>query len=97
MKTPGIAIVISMLALAFAACAPGEGERCNPLAFNDECGTGLSCLYPANCGVAYCCPPADKVIAATPATCQVCVAQADAMTDTVADASTDTGADPATE
>jgi hypothetical protein len=50
------------LLLACAGCAPGQGERCNPLEISDppsqgNCPTGFSCVYPTapNCGVAYCC------------------------------------------
>jgi hypothetical protein len=44
------------LLLGLVAC-PGAGERCNPLAFDSECPSGLTCIYPTApmCGVAYCC------------------------------------------
>jgi hypothetical protein len=58
------------LTFAMAGCPPGAGERCNPLRFNDECGAGLACIYPANCGVAFCCPPpADMSSASMPPMC----------------------------
>jgi hypothetical protein len=59
------------LLIALAGCHPGEGERCNPLLFNDECTGGLKCIYPTNCGVAYCCPPPELMSAAS-GNCQAC-------------------------
>jgi hypothetical protein len=47
---------ISTVVLLLAGCHPDEGERCNPMLFNDECNSGFSCTYPQNCGVAFCCP-----------------------------------------
>ena len=51
------------LATAANACDGGrEGERCNPLLSNNECGSGLTCQQPANaalgtvCPENYCCP-----------------------------------------
>lgn len=48
--------------LLLVACAPGNGERCNPLRYSDngaqgDCADGFACVYPTapNCGVAYCC------------------------------------------
>jgi hypothetical protein len=66
----------ALLALLFAAAGckhPGEGERCNPMLFTDQCGT-LSCVYPQGCGVAFCCPvDADGgVVPNTTLTCQPC-------------------------
>jgi hypothetical protein len=60
---------LTMLLLAGTACRPNVGERCNPLQFNvsGQCSAGLSCLYPTNCGVAFCCPP--ETAASTPAMC----------------------------
>jgi hypothetical protein len=54
-------LLAPMLATLFfaalvAGCHPGEGERCNPMLFTDECPTNLACIYPEGCGVAYCCP-----------------------------------------
>jgi hypothetical protein len=66
------ALALGALLLAGASCTPAEGERCNPLRFNDECGSGLQCTYPKGCGVAYCCPPADKITPQTVSTCQAC-------------------------
>jgi hypothetical protein len=44
-------------ALVTPACDVGkEGERCNPLLTNDECGSGLSCQEPTDCPESYCCP-----------------------------------------
>lgn len=50
---------VALLMFAVAGCHPAEGERCDQPLFNDECTAGnaaLHCVYPANCGVAYCCP-----------------------------------------
>ncbi len=58
--------------LAEIGCTPGEGDRCNPLRFSDECAQGTSCLYPKNCSVAYCCPPPAKVTSQTTSVCQAC-------------------------
>lgn len=58
--------------LAGAGCTTGEGERCNPLRFSDECAPGNSCMYPKNCAVAYCCPPADRVGPQTSSNCKAC-------------------------
>ena len=57
--------------ILLGACHPGEGERCNPLLFNDECNPGFQCTYPANCGVAYCCPTSGP---SSNANCQPCAA-----------------------
>jgi hypothetical protein len=56
---------VAVMAIGFLmiGCHPSEGERCNPLLFNDECTAGnpqLSCVYPPNCPVAYCCPMMTK-------------------------------------
>jgi hypothetical protein len=51
---------------ALAACHPREGQRCNPLSFNDDCGGGLTCLYPPGCGIAFCCPTPDMFNNAVP-------------------------------
>jgi hypothetical protein len=65
-----LAAAVGLFALTCAAaCKPSEGDRCNPLLFSDECGSGLACTYPAGCGVAYCCPPSTTN---APATCQPC-------------------------
>ncbi len=70
------AFAIVTLLLAAAGCHPGEGERCNPLLFSDECTAGnaaLSCVYPPHCGVAYCCPT--KASSTNP-NCQACPSDA---------------------
>jgi hypothetical protein len=51
--------ILALLAL-LTACKPGDGERCNPSAFTDECQPNdrhLACVLPTgpNCGVAFCC------------------------------------------
>jgi hypothetical protein len=62
---------IGFFALLLASgCAPGEGDRCNPLLFSDECGGGLQCTVPQNCAVAYCCPTNSEPV--TVANCQAC-------------------------
>lgn len=62
-----------VIAAAVAGCTgPGQGERCNPLLFSDECSGGNSCQTPTGCAVAYCCPPPDKVTASTSPNCRVC-------------------------
>ena len=53
-------LIVLAASLSLAACRPSEGERCNPLAFTDECQPNdkhLACVYPlgAACGIAYCC------------------------------------------
>jgi hypothetical protein len=61
---------LASLLLFAAACKPSVGQRCNPLQFDvpEQCSAGLVCIYPPNCGVAFCCPPAgDMTGAATPA------------------------------
>jgi hypothetical protein len=64
---------VGLLLLAVAGCDPSEGDRCNPLLFNDDCtSAGLVCVYPPNCGVAFCCPPADKMTAQTSPHCGAC-------------------------
>ncbi len=68
-----IMIAASLFITTFAACHLEEGDRCNPLQFSDPCNpgaTGLSCVYPSNCGVAYCCPA--KVTAQSDPNCQPC-------------------------
>jgi hypothetical protein len=55
---------------AWVSCTPGEGERCNPLRFTDECTNGTQCTYPKNCGVAYCCPA--QVTPQSSPSCQAC-------------------------
>jgi hypothetical protein len=61
----GLLIVV----VSFAACHPGEGERCNPMLFSDECNSGFACTYPANCPVAFCCPTSGT---SSNANCQAC-------------------------
>jgi hypothetical protein len=59
MKSMLIKMIGIAALLVTAACHPGEGERCNPLFFGDECTAGdpnLSCVYPPGCGVAFFCP-----------------------------------------
>jgi len=50
-------LIMFTFATAVLGCSQGEGQRCNPLFFTDECGSGLTCIYPTApmCGVAYCC------------------------------------------
>jgi hypothetical protein len=55
--------------LCFIGCNRERGERCNPLLFEDECGSGLSCQYPTNCAVAVCCPPSGMTNANVPPGC----------------------------
>jgi hypothetical protein len=78
-----LATAAIVTALAGGACRQNEGERCNPLLYSDVpdggtgtggCNTGLVCVYPANCGVAYCCPPI--VTPASSPNCQPCPADA---------------------
>jgi hypothetical protein len=57
MKEPTMTRIFVAFLIGAAACHPSMGERCNPLLFEDECGSGLACTYPPNCGVAFCCPP----------------------------------------
>jgi hypothetical protein len=64
------ALLIVALALGAAACNPGLGERCNPLLFNDACQDNTKCVYPDNCGVAYCCPMGPNDVPS----CQACPA-----------------------
>jgi hypothetical protein len=64
-------VILVFTALAAVACHPDEGQRCNPLLFNDECPSNLACTYPPNCGVAYCCPKSGP--SAQP-NCQACPA-----------------------
>ena len=67
-----------LLGLLAAGCgAPGLGERCNPLLFqvSDQCAKGLSCTYPAHCGVAYCCPISGTT---SDPSCQACPSDAGA-------------------
>ena len=78
MKLMGIAL----LAAVTSCSGPKQGERCNPLLFSDECGAGSMCTYPANCGVAYCCPVTGGT---TNPNCQACPAP-DAGTDDAATA-----------
>jgi hypothetical protein len=63
-----VTVVGFALLLALAGCRREKGERCNPLEFNvdDQCTNGLACLYPANCGVAFCCPPSDMLTTTVP-------------------------------
>ena len=73
---------ITTLLLAGVGCNPGEGDRCNPLLFNDECGSvKLPCTYPPNCGVAYCCPTPDKVTPSTSSNCLACATDDAGTTD----------------
>jgi hypothetical protein len=68
-------VLLTTLAGAGAGCHPGLGERCNPALFSDECTAGdstLSCVYPPNCGVAYCCPTADKTGSSSNPNCMAC-------------------------
>lgn len=58
--------------LAGAGCTTGEGERCNPQRYSDECAPGNSCMYPKNCAVAYCCPPLERVGPQTSGNCKEC-------------------------
>jgi hypothetical protein len=57
MRRLGLCFVIVLL----AGCDAEDGERCNPLQYNESgsgnCASGLTCIYPtaSNCGVAYCC------------------------------------------
>lgn len=74
----GCLALLGML-LSIANCRTSEGDRCNPLLFSDECGPERKCIYPANCAVAYCCPPADQTPADMHPNCQACPA-ADAGT-----------------
>ena len=76
---PGLAL--AGLLFAWAGCTPGEGERCNPLRFTDECSDGTQCIYPKNCGVAYCCPPTDKLTPQSSPSCQACPAADGGVTD----------------
>jgi hypothetical protein len=55
--------------LALAGCHPGEGERCNPMLFTDECEEGFACTYPQGCAVAFCCPTSGT---SSNANCQTC-------------------------
>jgi hypothetical protein len=72
-------------ALTLAGCKPDEGERCNPLLFNDECHSaknGLSCVYPPGCGVAYCCAvAAGGAITSADPHCQACATDDAGSTD----------------
>jgi hypothetical protein len=57
----GAALValVATTGIAVTACSQGsEGDRCNPdlAAGESECGGGLTCLQPALCPEAYCCP-----------------------------------------
>lgn len=63
---------VTLVLLVGTGCEPGLGERCNPQLFSDECAAGnasLSCVYPANCGVAFCCPTSGST---TDPNCQAC-------------------------
>jgi hypothetical protein len=64
-----IALAASLLVVA--GCHPAEGERCNPLLFNDECTNRLKCQTPPNCAVSYCCPQPDPTVSRN-ANCQAC-------------------------
>jgi len=64
-------LVLALFAVACAACDPTEGDRCNPLLFEDECASGLACTVPPNCVVAFCCPASGP---STSAKCQACAA-----------------------
>jgi hypothetical protein len=68
-----IMAISTLLLVLFGAagCHPGEGERCNPLQFSNDCDTGFACVYQDNCSVAYCCP---TTRASTNPNCQVCPA-----------------------
>jgi hypothetical protein len=70
-------VALATLALAGSGCHPGEGERCNPLLFSDECTDGnpnLHCVYPPHCGVAYCCPALQSFTPGTNPNCDACPA-----------------------
>lgn len=56
------AVLLVLLALSVGACSRERGERCNPSSFEDECGAGLTCVYPTGpmSGVAYCCALDEK-------------------------------------
>lgn len=67
-----VAVVIAAAALAAPGCGnTEEGERCLLEAYADECGDGLTCLVPASCVAAVCCPTdgssTDPACAACPA------------------------------
>ncbi len=66
--------LLCVVALSLCACTVQEGDRCNPLLFNDDCTStpGLTCQYPMSCGVAFCCPAPDKVNASTHVNCLAC-------------------------
>jgi hypothetical protein len=70
-------LALATLVATAAGCHPDEGERCNPLLFSDECSAAdprLSCVYPPNCGVAYCCPAPSKFSATSSPNCLACPA-----------------------
>jgi hypothetical protein len=71
--------ILAFTTLGFAAggCHPDEGERCNPLLFNDECyaaNHNLHCVYPPNCGIAFCCPAPENFTPSTSPNCSACPA-----------------------
>jgi len=68
---------LSVVILFLAGCHPSEGERCNPNFFQDECQAGLTCVYPTNCAVAFCCP---NGVSLNP-NCQTCIALDGGTTD----------------
>jgi hypothetical protein len=67
-----------LLALFSSACSTGEGERCNPDRYSDECGAGLRCTTPTNCAVSVCCPLPNQTVPGpdVPAECLACAADA---------------------
>lgn len=68
-----VALVIGVGAIASAACATGEGERCNPdLVDSNECAGNLTCTTLPNCAVSFCCPA--TVGENDPQQCSVCPA-----------------------
>lgn len=84
----GALAVLAGIPLLFA-CTTTEGERCNASLSHDECGAGLTCTVPANCGYAVCCRSG---VSTTPA-CAAC-ADPDAGAE-VPDATADAPADAA--
>lgn len=63
-------VAIGALLLLTVRCSTGEGERCNPLRFSDECAQGLACTTPKDCVVSVCCPAAGR--ASTSEGCNAC-------------------------
>jgi len=69
MTRPLMTLLLALSLSTLGGCTPVEGDRCNPLLFSDECGSGRKCTVPPNCAVAYCCPVSGP---ATAASCQAC-------------------------